>query len=168
MSDPDGASSSWTRRTSYPVRADRPTVFNLIAEVELWPALFRHIRSARVLRRNGRRRLIAVKARWKGVPLGYTAIQTIDDEAFAMTIRHVSPITRGSAATWSVLPADDIDRAHSEVELRLVQTVIVRVPLVGGILANGLVGGRVARDLGHQMARRVQEIAEGGSLAGRD
>jgi hypothetical protein len=44
----------------------------------------------------------------------------------------------------------------------------VRVPLVGGILAIGFIGGQVARDLGHQMARRVQEIAEGGSLAGRD
>jgi hypothetical protein len=168
MSDPAGASSAWTGELSYRIHADRSTVFNLIAEVELWPALFRHIRSARVLRRNGRRRLIAVKARWKGVPLGYTAIQTIDDEAFAMTIRHVSPMTRGSAVTWSVHPADDADPAHSGVKLRLVQTVTVRVPLVGGILAIGFIGGQVARDLGHQMARRVQEIAEGGSLAGRD
>ena len=168
MSDPDGASSSWSRRASYPIRADRCTVFNLITEVELWPVLFRHIRSARVLRRNGRRRLITVKVRWKGLPLGYTAIQTIDDEGFETTIQHVSPLTRGSAVTWSVLPADDADLAYLGVELRLEQRMTVRVPLVGGILAIGFIGGQVARDLGHQMARRVQEIAEGGSLAGRD
>jgi ribosome-associated toxin RatA of RatAB toxin-antitoxin module len=168
MSDPDGP-SCWTRRVSYLVRADRSTVFNLIAEVELWPALFRHIRSARVLRRSGRRRLIAVKSRWKGLPLAYTAIQTVDDDAFETTIQHVSPITRGSITTWSVSPADaDADPTHSGVELRLAQTVTVPVPLVGGILATTFVGGRVARDLGRQMARRVQEIAEGGSLAGRD
>jgi ribosome-associated toxin RatA of RatAB toxin-antitoxin module len=168
MSDPD-YTSCWTRQVSYVVRADRPTVFNLIAEVELWPALFRHVRSARVLRRNGRRRLIAVRVRWKGVPLGYTAIQTIDDGAFETTIRHLSPLTRGSIVRWSLLPAaDNAASAHPAVELRLEQTMTVRLPLVGGILARGVIGGQVARDLGHLQARRVQEIAEGGSLAGRD
>jgi ribosome-associated toxin RatA of RatAB toxin-antitoxin module len=167
MNDSDGV-PCWTDQSSLLVRADRSTVFSLIAEVELWPALFRHIRSARVLRRNGRRRLIAVKVRWKGLPLGYMAIQTIDDEAFETTIQHVSPITRGSITTWSVRPADDADPAHSAVELRLEQKLTVRVPLVGGILANVLIGRLIARDLGRQMARRVQEIAEGGSLAGRD
>jgi hypothetical protein len=121
-----------------------------------------------VLRRNGRRRLIAVKVHWKGLLLGYTAIQTIDDEAFETTIQHVSPLTRGSVVRWSVIPTDDADPEHSRVELQLEQTMTVRVPLVGGILARGVIGGKVARDLGHQQARRVQEIAEGGSLAGRD
>jgi hypothetical protein len=169
MRDAVGSPSTWTSRSSYRIHADRQTVFNLVAEVELWPALFHHIRSARVIRRNGRQRLVTVKARWHGLPLGYAAIQTIDDDAFVMTIRHVSLLTRGSVATWSVRAADEVEPGTSSaVELHLEQNVLVPVPFVGGMLAHGFIGGRVARDLGLQMAHRLREIAEGGSLAGRD
>lgn len=158
---------TWSRVLARHIRADRATVFNLLAEIELWPALFPHVRSARVLRRDGRRRLIVVRATWRSLPLGYTAVQTVDTAQGQMTIRHLSRLTNGSTAVWNVQAAADPAGAADGVELRVQQQVVVPVPLIGGWLARALVGGRVARDLGQAMLDRVKEVAEGGSLADR-
>jgi hypothetical protein len=160
-------SATWTRAIRIRIHSNRATVFNLVAEVELWPALFRHIRSARVLRRDGRRRLIAVSAIWRGFPFGYTAIQTVEPDEGWTEIRHISRLTRGSVATWGVRPVASSDAPGEAVDVFLHQQVIVPVPGVGGLLARRFVGGRVARDLGQSMLDRLKEVAEGGSLSGR-
>ena len=167
MHAPRDTADSWTRTLVRRVRADRATVFNLLAEVELWPALFPHVRSARVLRREGRRRLVVVKARWRGLPLGYTAVQTIDPDRGRMTIRHLSRLARGSVATWTVQAVIDQNGPGDGVEVMVHQQVVVPIPVVGGLLARSFVGGRVARDLGQAMLDRLEEVAEGGSLADR-
>ena len=149
------------------VNADRATVFNLLAEVGLWPALFPHVRSARVLRRNGRRRLVVMRVHWHGLPLGYTAIQTIDADQGRMMIRHVRGLSRGSVSIWTVLPATGPAGSTDGVDVTVHQQVAVPVPIVGGLLARRFVGGRIARDLGQAMLDRLVEVAEGGSLAGQ-
>jgi hypothetical protein len=156
---------SWTRILTSPIRADRATVFHLLAEVELWPALFPHVRSARVLRRDGRRRLFVVRATWRGLPLGYRAIETVDPEPGIVTIRHLSRLTRGSVATWAVRSMFDANGTANGVDVSVDQRVIVQFPVIGGLLARELIGGRVARDLGEAMLQRLKEVAEGGSLA---
>jgi hypothetical protein len=133
-----------------------------------WPAIFRHIRSVRILRRDGRRRLIAVRATWHGVPIGWTAIQTNEPEPGRMTLHHVSPLTRGSVAVWEVAEAPAPPGGPPSVDLLVRQQVTVPLPLIGAPLASRFVGGWVGRELGQSMLDRVKEIAEGGSLAGRD
>ena len=148
------------------VAADRETVLNLLSEVELWPAVFPHIRSAQVVRRDGREKLVKVSASWHGLPVNYTATLTTDSERGMVTIRHVSALTRGSVATWSVRPAPvNATNATAGVELIVRQGVTVAVPVLGPILARQLVGGKVARELGQAMLDRIGEVARGGSLA---
>ena len=160
-------SAVWTRATRIRIHSNRATVFNLVAEVELWPALFRHIRSARVLRRDGRRRLITVSAVWRGLPFAYTAIQTVERDEWRTEIRHISRLTRGSIATCGVIPVASLDAPGEVVDVDLHEQVIVPVPAVGDRLARRFIGERVVRDLGQSMLDRLKEIAEGGSLSGR-
>jgi hypothetical protein len=165
--DADGhADDGWERRVGARIYADRQTVFRLLAEIELWPAILPHVRSARVVRRDGRRRLVTVRASWKGLPIGWTAVETIDPVQCRMTLRHVTPLTRGSLAVWTVSP-ETIDRGAVAVDVDVEQRVVVPLPLVGGLLGRGFVGGRVARELGQKILDRVKEVAEGESLAGR-
>lgn len=159
----DGASRPWAWERTARVYADRATVFNLLAEAELWPAIFPHVRSVRVLRRDGARRLIAVRASWHGVPIRWRAVQTVDAERGRMTLQQVSPLTRGSAASWTVTLAD---RGDSATEVRVCAQPVLHLPGFVGPLAARLVGRRVARDLAQAMLARLKEIAEGGSLAG--
>src|SRR4051812_41221343 len=95
-------SAPWTRQFSRRIYADRDTVFRLLSEIELWPAWLPHIRSTRVIRRDGRRRLVVVRAAWHGIPIGWRAIETVDPDRDQMTLQHISRLTRGSIATWTV------------------------------------------------------------------
>jgi hypothetical protein len=160
------AAGSWHRRTAIRVLADADTLFNLLAGVELWPAIFRHIESVRVLRRDGPKRLIEVRARWNGLPLGYRAVVTSDARRREFTIRHVSALTRGSIATWAVEPVHDQSGQPVQAELHVGVHVVVPLPGIGPFLARQFAGGLVARDLGSAMMYRLKEIAEGASLAG--
>jgi hypothetical protein len=168
VTGPGHAGAHWRRTFAGRVYADRQTVFRLLADIELWPAFIRHVRSARVVRRDGRRRLVKVRASWRGVPIGWTAVETVDYVYCWMSLRHVSRLTGGSVATWSVGPELRVGDGRSAVDVSVEQQVRVPLPLIGGLLTRRFVGGVVARELGQAILDRVKEIAEGGSLAGRD
>jgi ribosome-associated toxin RatA of RatAB toxin-antitoxin module len=159
---------SWKRTDSRRIRANQETVFNLLAEIELWPTIFPHIRSARVVKREGNQKVVVVKAKWRGLPLSYTAVETVDRERGQVTIRHLSRLTKGSVATWTVMPSSDSLGQTDRVELRVREQVDVPMPLIGDSLANVFVGGSVARELSEAMLDRIKEVAEGGSLADRN
>lgn len=128
------------------ISADVPAVFALLRDMERWPSIFDHMQSARVVKRDragGSRRLIVVRATWYGLPVGWRAIQTIEPEINRMTLYHVSPLTRGSVATWEVRPVESSPAGRSVVELVVRQQVTVPLPLVGPLLARYFVGGTV-------------------------
>jgi hypothetical protein len=162
------ADAQWRRRFGGRIYADRPTVFRLLADIELWPAFIPHVRSARVVRRDGRRRLVKVRASWHGIPIGWTAIETVDEVYCWMALRHVSRLTGGSVATWSVGPEQRLEDSRIAVDVTVEQQVTVPLPFIGGLVARRFVGGMVARELGQAILDRVKWVAEGGSLAGRD
>jgi hypothetical protein len=152
-----------TCRLRVRVHADRQTVFRLLAEIELWPAIIPQIRSARVVRRSGTsclsHRLVAFRAAWHGVSIGWRMIETVDPAAGTVTLRHLSPLTRGSVAVWTVgEPIVGADGSTS-VDLSMTQDVRGNVPIIGDLLARGF---------GQKILLRIKVIAEGGSLAGRD
>lgn len=156
----------WQRLTTIRIRASTDAVFALLAEIELWPAIFPHVHSARVLRRDGVRRLVAVQARWRRLPLGWRAVQTLDRARGHISIRHLSPLTAGSVATFDLSPTRDAD-GQDAVDLTFRQDVVVSLPVVGTYLARQFVGGLVAREQGEALLARLKYVAEGGSLAGR-
>lgn len=156
---------AWTRKMVVRINADVPAVFALLRDVEHWPSIFDHMQSARVVKRdgvNGSRRLIVVRASWYGLPVGWRAIQTVEPEHSRMTLYHVSPLTRGSVATWEVRSVDDSPAGSPVVELVVRQQVTVPLPLVGPMLARYFVGGTVGQQFGQAMADRIKRIAEGG------
>jgi hypothetical protein len=162
---PPGHGEAWTREPRVRVRADRQTVFRLLAEIELWPAIIPHIRSAQVIRRRGPHRLLVVRASWYGIPIGWRMVETVDPAAGTVALRHLSPLTRGSAATWTVTDAFASADGGRAVDLVASQQVRVPLPVIGGLIARRFVGGMVARAFGQAILNRVKEIAEGASLA---
>jgi ribosome-associated toxin RatA of RatAB toxin-antitoxin module len=145
------------------IRADVSTVYMLVAELELWPALIPHIRSARVIQRMGDRRLVSVRASWRGVPVGWRAIQLREPGSGRVTFRHLMPVSRGTTVTWTVRQIDAETVSLSvEQRLKLASFVPAR-PLVTELLARG-----VGPELANLMLLRFKYIAEGGSLAGRE
>ena len=145
------------------IRADAAVVYMLVAELELWPALIPHVRSARVLRRMGNRRLVSVRASWRGLPVGWKAIQTLEPEVGRITFRHLVPVSRGTTVSWTIRQVD----AETTV-LRVEQQVRLASFVPGRQLLAGVLADRVGPEMARLMLDRIREIAEGGSLAGRE
>lgn len=143
------------------IRADAATVYMLISELELWPALIPHVHSARVLRRMGNRRLVSVQASWHGVPVGWRAIQLSEPEHGRVTFRHLVRVSRGTTVTWTIHPVD-----AGAVILRVEQTVKLASFVPGRRLMAGFLTDTVGPQMARLMLDRIREIAEGGSLAG--
>lgn len=141
------------------VAAPAETVFRLAAEVELWPALLPHVRSARVLERRGRRQLFTVRARWRGWPVGWLAVAELDAARGSIRVRHTSPLTRGTTELWSVAPFPDGETCRLAVQIELPS----RAP---GVVRR--LGARIARDLAEMTLARLRAVAEGASLAGQE
>ncbi|MCC7367624.1 MAG: SRPBCC family protein [Chloroflexi bacterium] len=146
------------------IRADADTVYRLVAELELWPALIPHIKSARVVERLGRhRRIVTVRASWRGLPVGWRAIQLSEPERRRVTFRHLIAATRGTTVSWTVEPAgEDTVRLRVEQQVRLARFV------PGRSLVRAIVTERIGPEMARRMLERIREIAEGGSLAGPD
>lgn len=156
-------SSESTAPLTTRVRADAAVVYMLVAELELWPALISHVHSARVLRRMGNRRLVSVRASWRGVPVGWRAIQTLEPEQGRITFRHLVPLSRGTTVTWTVRQID-----AETVMLSVEQKVRLASFVPGRQMLADMLTHRVGPEMAHLMLDRIREIAEGGSLAGRE
>ncbi|MGE3267571.1 MAG: SRPBCC family protein [Chloroflexota bacterium] len=145
------------------IQADPATVYQLIAEPELWPAILPHIRAARVLRRTGSRRLVSVAASWRGLPVGWRAVQQLEPSARRVTFRHVMPVSRGTTVTWTVMQ----DAAGTTI-LRVQQQMRLARWLPGRCLLQRLLTAKIGPEMARQMLARLRYVAEGGSLSGRD
>jgi ribosome-associated toxin RatA of RatAB toxin-antitoxin module len=143
------------------ISADAATVYRLLAEVELWPAVFPHIASARVLRHHGGRRIVSVRASWRALPVGWRALQSCDAAAGAITFSHVNALSRGSSVAWTITPEGEGVRVGVSQQVRL------HVPIIGCWLATHLLSRYIGPEMARVMLARLKEVAEGGSLAGR-
>lgn len=146
------------------VQADAAVVYQLVTELELWPALIPHIKSARVVERLGRhRRIVSVRASWRGVPVGWRAIQLSEPEHRRVTFRHLIAATRGTTVVWTVEPI-----SANAVRLRVEQRVRLARFVPGRAVVRSIMTDRIGPEMAHLMLERIREIAEGGSLAGRE
>ena len=149
----------WTQNS---VRIDAPadTVFRLAAEVEFWPVLLPHYRYVRVLRRGAGRRLVKMAASRDGIPVSWTSIQWLEPARHRITFRHVTGVTRGMVVEWLIRPVDG-----AAVVVTISHRFQPRWPLVGGWVAERVIGPFFVHDIAGKTLRRIKAIAEGGSLA---
>jgi ribosome-associated toxin RatA of RatAB toxin-antitoxin module len=144
---------------SYRVRADQPTVFQLAAAVEDWPRILPHYQRVRVLDRHadGRRTVAMAATRdvapGLGIPLRWTAVQSVDEPTHRIEFQHIRGITRGMQVAWTMEPVDSalLVRIRHVFEPRWpVPDALVRL-IVGEYFVNG-----VAR----RTLQRIGELAE--------
>lgn len=93
------------------VAASRDRVFALAADVLHWPELLPHYRYVRVLSGGGGTRTVAMGARRSGVPVRWTAIQTMHPDICEIHYRHVAGVTRGMDVVWRIEETDGGSRA---------------------------------------------------------
>jgi aromatase len=146
------------------MRADPQVIYELAAAVEDWPHILPHYRWVRVLRdEGGGRRVVEMAARRDlvgglGIPVRWSAIQTLHPADRRIEFEHVRGVTRGMQVAWSLAPHGDVVsvsiRHVFNPGWRLVPDPLIRL-IVGEFFVHGI-AGRTLGCIGDIAERRAR------------
>lgn len=143
------------------IRADAVEVYRLAAPVERWPEILPHYRWVRVLEDDGEgQRLVEMAARRDRIPVRWRAEQRLFPGEPRITFRHVGGVTKGMEVEWAFAPSEEgvlVSILHDLPRL-------AGWPLVGGIVAERIVGPLFVADIAGKTLRRIKELAEAGTM----
>jgi ribosome-associated toxin RatA of RatAB toxin-antitoxin module len=144
---------------SYRVRADQPTVFQLAAAVEDWPRILPHYDWVRVLETDASgKRTLSMAARRDvvaglGIPVRWTAVQSVDERAYRIEFEHVRGISRGMHVVWTLEPVD------GELLVQIRHVFEPGWPLPAAVVQL-IVGDYFVNGIARRTLRRIGELAE--------
>jgi ribosome-associated toxin RatA of RatAB toxin-antitoxin module len=139
------------------MRAPTERIFALACAVERWPEILPHYRWVREIERDGPRRIVEMAAHRDGFPVRWWAEQLCEPDVPRITFRHVRGVTKGMDVEWSFTPTPDGVLVRIDHELRLAW------PLIGGIVADRVIGPLFISNIAGKTLRRIKELAEAAS-----
>jgi ribosome-associated toxin RatA of RatAB toxin-antitoxin module len=138
------------------IRARPERIFELACAVERWPELLPHYRSVREVGRVDGGRIVAMAAHRDGLPVSWWAEQRCDPTVPRVTFRHVRGVTRGMEVEWSFTETAEGVLVRISHELRL------GWPLIGGLVADRVIGPLFISNIAGKTLRRIKQLAEAG------
>jgi uncharacterized membrane protein len=141
------------------IRAGAAEVYGLAAPVERWPEILPHYRWVRVLEDGGEgRRVVEMAALRNFIPVRWRAEQLLFPEVPRIVFRHVGGVTKGMEVEWVFAPQDDgVVRVSILHDL---ERGLAGWPLVGGVVADRVVGSFFVSNIAGKTLRRIKELAE--------
>ena len=76
-------------------------IFEIAANLELWPKILPHYRYIRFLERGHDRNLVIMAATRSGIPISWTSEQIIDRDKFEVHFHHLKAWTKGMRVVWT-------------------------------------------------------------------
>ena len=140
--------------TRIQIDADRDTIFELAAAVEQWPRILPHYRWVRLLREEGRRRVVEMAASRDSIPVRWTAVQELDLAERRITFRHIKGITRGMEVAWTLTPIE-----HGTL-VEIWHAFCPRWPFVPDALVSLVVGQFFVESIASKTLRHIKALAE--------
>jgi uncharacterized membrane protein len=132
-------------------------IFRLAADIERWPEILPHYRYVRRLPNVGDDRQYAMGARRGVIPVSWKAIQRPLAEARRIEFEHTGGVTRGMVVAWRFEPAGEAWDVSIQHELDL------RWPLIGGVVADRIVGPQFIDAIAGRTLRTIRRLAESGA-----
>jgi len=143
------------------IQADAAEVYGLAAPVERWPKILPHYRWVRVLEDDGEgRRLVEMAALRDFIPVRWRAEQRLFPDVPHITFRHVGGLTRGMEVEWAFAPQGD-----GAVRVSILHDLprLAGWPLIGGLVADEVVGPFFVSNIAGKTLGRIKELAEAGA-----
>jgi ribosome-associated toxin RatA of RatAB toxin-antitoxin module len=140
------------------VHADPHILFELAAAVEDWPRILPHYRQVRVLDSSGGERTVEMAARRDivariGIPLRWTAVQSVDPDRGRIEFRHVRGVTRGMWVAWTIE-----QHSESSIEVRIRHVFEPHWP-VPDSLVRAVAGEYFINGVARRTLRRIGDLA---------
>jgi ribosome-associated toxin RatA of RatAB toxin-antitoxin module len=136
------------------MRAPAQRIYTLAAEVERWPAFLPHYRWVTLLERKGNVKLVEMAASRDGFPVKWQAVQRVYPGEPRITFRHVRGVTRGMEVEWAFHEQD----GQTLVQIR--HDLTLRWPLVGGWIADEIIGPQFVERIARKTLRCIRDLAE--------
>jgi ribosome-associated toxin RatA of RatAB toxin-antitoxin module len=143
------------------MRADPRIVFELAAAVEDWPRLLPHYRWVRLLSSSSdSERVVEMAARRDvffkaGIPLRWTATQTLMAAQGRIEFEHIRGITRGMRVAWTI----EQPSPEADVLVQIRHVFEPRWP-APDMLVRAIVGEYFVNGVARRTLRRIGELAE--------
>jgi len=116
------------KTNSIVMHAPRMSIFEIAANLELWPKILPHYRYIRYLERSPERNIVVMAAQRSGIPIKWTSEQIIDRENVQVRFRHLKAFTKGMEVVWTFEDRSD------GVLVEIVHDLDFRVPILAPIL----------------------------------
>lgn len=136
------------------IQAPADAIYELAAAVERWPEILPHYRRVRIVSEDGHRRLVEMAAHRDGIPVRWWAEQVCFPEEPRITFRHVRGVTTGMEVAWSFQPLPEGVLVEIRHDLRL------SWPLVGGLVADRIIGPLFVSNIAGKTLRQIKLLAE--------
>jgi ribosome-associated toxin RatA of RatAB toxin-antitoxin module len=83
------------------IRAQKLSIFETAANLELWPEILPHYRYIRFLERSPDRNVVVMAATRSGIPISWTSEQIIDRGKCEIHFHHLKAWTKGMRVVWT-------------------------------------------------------------------
>ena len=146
------------------MRGDLERIVELAADVERWPQILPHYRWVTLLDGGGDRKVVEMAARRDRIPVKWRAVQEIkrDGPTPVITYRHIWGVTKGMDVAWTFEP-----RAES-VLVRIRHDFRPPWPLVGGLIADRVIGPHFVAHIAGKTLATIKAIVENERLSVSD
>jgi ribosome-associated toxin RatA of RatAB toxin-antitoxin module len=134
-------------------------VFGYAARVEDWPSLLPHYRSVRVIEARGNERIVEMRARRDRIPVWWWARQVVLPSEHRIRYTHLRGVTRGMEVEWR------LESNAGGVVVTIVHDLRLRWPLVGGVVADWIIGPMFVEPIAGATLRRIKMLVEHGGGA---
>jgi ribosome-associated toxin RatA of RatAB toxin-antitoxin module len=142
------------------IAASPDIIFRLAADVEGWPGILPHYRWVKLLGRRGNQKLVKMAA-WRDlVPVSWTAIQEARGDEGRILFQHVGGVTRGMAVEWRLESV-----AVGQTRVSIQHDFAPGWPVVGGRIAQLVIGEFFVRNIAAKTLRRIKLLAEAQHVA---
>jgi len=130
-------------------------VFEAAADLSRWPDILPHYRWVTYLEKSPSRNVVKMAAKRGWIPVSWTSEQVIDRDNREVHFHHLKSFTRGMRVVWT------FKTEKNSVHVQIRHDLKPNIPLVGGFIADKIIGRFFVHYIANQTLRHMKLHVEG-------
>jgi ribosome-associated toxin RatA of RatAB toxin-antitoxin module len=147
------AITSMHKTNSIIICAPKMKVFEIAANLELWPRILPHYRYIRYLQHGPSRNIVVMAATRSGIPISWTSEQIIDRDRVEVRFLHLKAFTKGMRVVWT------FQEAPAGVLVEIKHDLAFRVKILAPI-ADKIIGDFFIHHIANKTLRCMKSYVE--------
>jgi ribosome-associated toxin RatA of RatAB toxin-antitoxin module len=122
------------------MHAPKTAIFEVAADLELWPKILPHYRYIQFLERAPDRNIVMMAARRSGIPISWTSEQIIDRQRLEIRFLHLKAWTKGMRVVWTFcdLPEGVCVTISHDLRFRIPALSPIADPIIGNFFTHNI------------------------------